>query len=97
MTNKTYNLQSLSEDELKNILESLLFSSSVDVCASWYKENSLTSIELAKKIRLMFPEIVLENVYIYDDEKIVLNDEFSKEILEYFPELKKDFTELEPK
>jgi hypothetical protein len=97
MTNKTYNLQSLSEDELKNILESLLFSSSVDVCASWYKENSLISIELAKKIRLMFPEIVLENVYIYDDEKIILNDEFSKDILEYFPELKKDFSDLELK
>jgi hypothetical protein len=95
MNNTTYNINSLSKDDVTAILESLLFASSVDICASWYKENSLKFLEIAKKIRTSFPEALLENVYVYDDEKIVLNDEHTKEILQYFPEMKKETIELE--
>ena len=89
--NTSYSINSLTKEDIANILESLLFASSVDVCASWYKENSLNFLELAKKIRMYFPDIVLENIYVFENEKNDLNDEHSKEILTFFPELKKEF------
>lgn len=95
MINTTYNINSLSKEDVNAILESLLFASSVDICASWYKENSIKFMELAKKIRTSFPDVLLQNVYIYDDEKVVLNDEHTKEILQYFPEMKKELIEQE--
>jgi DNA-binding XRE family transcriptional regulator len=96
MNNVTYSIHTLTKDELENILESLLFASSVDVCADWFKENSLKSLEIAKKIRKLFPEVTLENVYIYEknEEKHEYNDEHSKEIIEFFPEIKKEYVKL---
>lgn len=89
--NITYSINSLSKDDLKTILESLLFSSSVDVCASFYKEESLNMFELAKKIRSMFPEVILEDVSITPilDENCteVYHDEHTEEILKFFPEI----------
>jgi hypothetical protein len=90
--NITYSINSLTQEDVKNILESLLFASSVDVCADWFKEDSLKSLELAAKIRKMFPEVLLKNVYIYDNEnKREFNDEHSQEILQLFPEIKKEY------
>jgi hypothetical protein len=89
--NETYSLNSLTKEEVKTILESLLFSSSVDVCASFYKEESLNTFELAKKIRIMFPEIILDNINVtkISDEKndMVYHDEHTSEIVKYFPEI----------
>jgi hypothetical protein len=91
MNNTTYSIHTLSKSDITNILESLLFASSVDVCADWFKENSLEVFNLAKKIRLMFPDITLENIYVYDnDEKLEFNDEHSNEIIKFFPEIKKE-------
>ena len=89
--NTSYSINSLTKEDIANILESLLFASSVDVCASWYKENALNFLELAKKIRKYFPDVILENIYVFENEKNDLNDEHSKEILNFFPELKKEF------
>ena len=90
--NVTYSINSLTEEDVKNILESLLFASSVDVCADWFKDDSLKSLEIAKKIRKMFPEIILKNVYVYDNEnKCEFNDEHSQDIIEFFPEIKKEY------
>jgi hypothetical protein len=97
MNNTTYNINSLSKEDVSAILESLLFASSVDICAHWYKENSLKFLEVAQKIRKSFPEVLIENVYVYDDEKVVLNDEHTKDILQYFPEMKKEMIEIEEK
>jgi hypothetical protein len=93
MTNVTYSINTLTKEELTNILEALLFASSVDVCADWFKQDCLLSLELAKKIRKMFPEVVLENIYIYENnkDKFEFNDEHSNEIKNYFPEITKDF------
>jgi hypothetical protein len=93
MTNVTYSINSLTKEELTNILEALLFASSVDVCADWFKQDCLLSLELAKKIRKTFPEVTLENIYIYenDKDKTEFNDEHSNEIKDYFPEITKDF------
>jgi hypothetical protein len=91
--NTSYSINSLSKEDLISILESLLFSSSTDVCASWYKEESLKAFEVAKKIRLMFPDVVLDNVYIYEPEGSEYHDEHTKDILDIFPEIKKNLKE----
>ena len=89
--NETYSLNSLTKEEVKTILESLLFASSVDVCASFYKEETLNMFELAKKIRIMFPDVVLEDVNITpildENNKEVFYDEHTSNILKYFPEV----------
>lgn len=87
MTNVTYNINSLSPEELKIILESLLFSSSTAVCSDWYKENTKISFDIAKKIRQMFPEIIVDNVYIHKNKPLL--DEYSEELIKYFPEIEK--------
>ena len=91
MNNETYSLNSLSKKEVAIILESLLFSSSTDVCADWYKENVLLAFEVAQKIRKWFPDIVLENVYLYEGKETEFHDEHSKEIKQFFPEITKEF------
>lgn len=92
MNNQNYTLNSLSKDEVSTILESLLFSSSVDVCANWYKENSLSMLKIAKKIRTFFPEILIDNVYVVENKDRVWehNDKHTDEIINSFPEIKKE-------
>jgi hypothetical protein len=85
-----HNIDSLSKEEIKSILEALLFASSVDVVANWYKDNALMFLNVAKKLRSKYPDVLLESVYVYDHEKTELNDEHTSEIIEYFPELKKE-------
>jgi hypothetical protein len=94
MNNETFNLNSLSKEELSTILESLLFSSSVDICANWYKENSINMMEVAKKIRKMYPQILIENVYVYESKDVEHNDEHTDEIVNMFPEIRKEKLEL---
>jgi hypothetical protein len=89
--NETYNLNSLTKSEIKTLLESLLFASSCDVGASFYKEELLNMFELAKKIRTMFPEILLDDINITpildEDNKEVFHDEHTTEIVKFFPEI----------
>ncbi len=94
MNNETFNLSSLSKEELATILESLLFSSSVDICANWYKENSIHMMEVAKKIRKMYPQILIENVYVYESKDVEHNDGHTDEIVKMFPEIRKEKLEL---
>jgi hypothetical protein len=81
-----FNLK-VSEEDLKLILESLLFSSSVDVCADWYKDDIDKIIDLSKRLRLEFPSVPTENVYVSHVENFIYSEENTKHILEYFPEL----------
>jgi hypothetical protein len=92
MNNVSFNLNSLTKEEVTTILESLLFSSSVDVCASWYKEDSLNMFNLAKKIRNYYPEVLIDNVYIIEDKQnnFEPNDKHTKKIVKIFPEIKKE-------
>jgi hypothetical protein len=94
MNNESYNLNSLSKKEIAVILESLLFASSTDVCAEWYKENVLLAFEVAQKIRKSFPKVILENVYLYENKNSELHDEHSKEIKQYFPEIVRELSTL---
>lgn len=94
MTNNiTYGINSLSEEEVKSILEALLYSSSVDVCSCWYDEHVLKMAELSKKIRTMFPDMILENVFVFDDENAA-KDVHTDELLKFFPELLKNAKEI---
>jgi hypothetical protein len=90
MNNESYNLNSLTKDEVSIILESLLFSSSTDVCADWYKENSILAYKVAEKIRKWFPQITLKNIYLYEDDKSSFHDQHSTDIKEIFPEIIKE-------
>lgn len=94
MNNVTYNLNSLTRDDVSTILETLLFSSSVDVVANWYKENSEQMLDIAKKIRKNYPDVLLENVYLYESKDVDYNDEHTKEITKMFPEIRKEKIEL---
>jgi hypothetical protein len=89
--NETYSLNSLTKGEVKTLLESLLFASSCDVGASFYKEESLNMFELAKKIRTTFPEVLLDDInitpFLDEDDKEVFHDEHTIEILKFFPEI----------
>jgi hypothetical protein len=76
-----------SEKEIKIILESLLFSSSVDVCANWYKDDIDNMIELSKKIRLQNPKIPTESIYVYSVNEYGFDETQTKDIVSYFPEL----------
>jgi hypothetical protein len=94
MNNVTYNLNSLTKEELSTILETLLFSSSVDICANWYKENAIQMLNIAKKIRNNHPDILLENVYVYENQEVEYNDKHTNDITTLFPELRKERIEL---
>jgi hypothetical protein len=90
MNNESFSINSLSKKEVEVILESLLFASSTDVCAEWYKENVLLAFEVAQKIRKCFPKIILENVYLYKNKNSEFHDEHSEGIKQYFPEIVRD-------
>jgi hypothetical protein len=78
----------LSKEDLKLIVETLLYSASVDVCANWYKEDVSSMVELAKKIRSK-EKVALENIYLFEKSQIGLyRDEVTENILNNFPELK---------
>lgn len=94
MNNVTYNLNSLSKEDLSTILETLLFSSSVDVVANWYKEDNTKMLDIAKKIRTNYPDVLLENVYLYESKDVDYNDEQTDEIIKMFPEIRKEKIEL---
>lgn len=88
--NSTFSL-SLTKDEIKLILESLLFSSSVDVGASWYQEDTKNMVNLAEKIRCKFDDVPLENVYIthFLEDSELFMDKHSNTIIKNFPEIQK--------
>jgi hypothetical protein len=75
----------LNQEEIQLILESLLFSSSVDVNADWFLSDHEELLEIAKKVREKYPKIQLKNVYILGDAQ--KHDEHSEEIVEIFPEV----------
>jgi hypothetical protein len=77
----------LTKNDLKLIIETLLYSASVDVCANWYKEDIYNMVDIAKKIRSndQFP---LENVYLIDESPVEgFRDEITEEISKSFPDI----------
>jgi hypothetical protein len=89
MNDLSYDIKNLSKKEISTLLECLLFSSSVDVCASWYQDNIQTMLNLTKKIRVKMPEILTENIYLLPLDENGYESKHSNEILKIFPELEK--------
>lgn len=78
----------LNDKELKLIVESLLYSASVDVCSNWYKEDVSEMLNIAKKIRnnkTIFPEDVF---LVKNSEVSMYYDEITDSIVQNFPEIK---------
>ena len=84
---KTYSIDNLTEEQLRLITETLLFSSTVDVNANWYYENYEEMFKLALNVRKKYPNILLKNTYIIKEE---YEDEFSEKLLDYFPEIEQE-------
>lgn len=87
MKNKKYVLDNLEQNDLKLILESLLYSTSVDVCSDWDKEEILNILTLALKIRTRYPDVVTDNVILHGHLENVYNDEHSATLPKYFPDI----------
>lgn len=87
--NKSPETISLNKEEVKTILECLLFSSSVDVCASWYQEDTKKMLELAERFRYQFNDVPIENVYMthFNEDKDLFMEKYSKRIIKSFPEI----------
>jgi hypothetical protein len=89
--NETFSINSLSREEVKTILESLLFASSCDVSGSFYKEEALEMFDVAKKIRSMFPDVLLDDINITpvvdENGEEVFHDEHTADIVKFFPEV----------
>jgi hypothetical protein len=89
--NESFSINSLTRQEVKTILESLLFASSCDVGGSFYKEESLSMFEIAKKIRTMFPDVLLTDINITpvldENNQEVYHDDHTGEIVKFFPEV----------
>lgn len=80
---------SLTDEEIKTILECLLFSASVDISASWYKEDTDKMLDIAEKLRMEHPNVPIENVFASQlettEEKYM--DEQTDRIVGLFPEI----------
>jgi hypothetical protein len=94
MANENYYLDDLTKEDIQTMLECLLFSASVDLCSSWYLENINNMVELSKKIRKKFPDIILENVYLVDTSLENDMDKHTNTLVKYFPELEQNTKEL---
>jgi hypothetical protein len=90
MKNKKYTLDDLQEEDVKLILESLLFSSSVDVCSYWGKDEMFKIIDLALKIRKKYPSVITENVVLHGYGENCFFDQHSNQLPTYFPDLSKE-------
>jgi hypothetical protein len=84
MNQKDYILN-LNKEEIKLVLESLLYSSSVDVTGQFDIGHCKEFFNLAKKIRYSNTDIILENLELFKGVKY--EDEHSEDISKVFPEI----------
>jgi hypothetical protein len=83
MINKNYTLN-LSKDELRMVLETLLYSSSVDIIGNFDLDYSKSFFELAKKIRSQHTDVLVENLEVIT---CINEDEHTDEAIELFPDI----------
>ena len=76
----------LSVDKCNLLLETLLFSASVDICADWKDTNLNDMVSLAKEIkRCMGNKVSLDNVYLYTglEYEDIITDDIKKGFKKY--------------
>ncbi len=87
---KSFCFDNLEEKDVQLILESLLYTSSVDVCGNFTQEFCKHFYEIALKIRNKYPEILTENLEIISSDQIPFEDEITHKIVKIFPEIRKE-------
>jgi len=84
MKEEVYNLNNLTHNQIKLIIEALLYAGSVDVNSAWYKKDIEQIVDLAINLRKLANNIPLKEIYAFEEEYL---DSTTKKILDYFPEL----------
>jgi hypothetical protein len=87
MENKTYTISNLTKEELKLILESLLYTSSVDVTGNYDESFCKNFYDIALNIRLKNPDVILENLEVFNPDNIKFSDAITHDIIKTFPEV----------
>ena len=64
----------LTDEEIKHILEALIFSSTVDVCANWEEVDNNKMLDIALKIKQYVPKVKLSKKRV-DIEKDMLHED----------------------
>jgi hypothetical protein len=84
MKEEVYNLNNLTHNQIKLIIEALLYAGSVDVNSAWYKKDIEQIVDLAINLRKLASNIPLKEIYAFEEEYL---DSTTNKILDYFPEL----------
>lgn len=71
-------------EEKQLIVEALLFSSTVDICAEWTPKQNALMIDLAK--RLNETEVKLNTIYLFEGG-VFDDDEIANRLIKEFPNL----------
>jgi hypothetical protein len=82
---KNYSVENLTEDQLRLVVEALLFSASTSVNARWYSEEDESLMKLALDLRKKYPEVLMKNIFILKEKEY--HDQFAGDIVDYFPEI----------
>lgn len=86
MIDKKYILN-CNKDEIRLILESLLYSSSVDVMGQFDIDYCKKFLTLAEKIRTLNTDVLLENLELLKMDNSKFEDDHSNQIVNLFPEI----------
>lgn len=73
---------SLTEQQVNLIIESLLFSSSVNIGAEWDENDLVSMIDTAKALKQTNPKIELNKLVFYKEENY--EDKWTKDLLKSF-------------
>jgi hypothetical protein len=86
MEDKMHSISNLTNEQLKLILESLLYTSSVDVTGNYDYSYGEKFFNIAKHIRNKNPDIITENIEVFKNENIPFSDQITHNIVKTFPE-----------
>jgi hypothetical protein len=78
---------SLTKEELSLVLESLLYTSTVDIIGNFDISHSKKFLDVAKKIRSKNTNILVENLEIVKNKNFPFEDDHTNEIVKFFPDI----------
>jgi hypothetical protein len=78
---------SLTKEELSLVLESLLYTSTVDIIGNFDISHSKKFLDVAKKIRFKNTNILVENLEIVKNKNLPFEDDHTNEIVKFFPDI----------
>jgi hypothetical protein len=89
--NEVINIE-LNKKDLKTILESLLYSCSLDVNSKWDLNDCQEAYELASFLRRKYPKVLTDKIYVF--KKMKYHDQISNKIVDLFPESQENISYL---